>query len=131
MMKLELIGNLGKDCTVNEVNGSHVINFSVAHSEKVRDRDNNFVDKTRWVECAYWTDKTGVANFLRKGQQIYAEGFPDVKTYNKKDGTTGTSLTLRVMLLQLVGYSLPEGLSKLTDKEKDSANQAVVDDLPF
>jgi hypothetical protein len=35
------------------------------------------------------------------------------------------------MLLQLVGYSQPEGLIKFTDKEKNSANQAVVDDLPF
>jgi single-strand DNA-binding protein len=131
MMKLELIGNLGKDCIVNDVNGTHVINFSVAHSEKVRDKDNIFVEKTRWVDCAYWTDKTGVANFLRKGQQVYAEGFPDIKTYHKKDGTTGVSLALRVTLLQLVGYSQSEESIKFTETEKNAANQAVVDDLPF
>ena len=32
MIKLQIIGNLGKDCIVKEVNGKNVINFSVAHS---------------------------------------------------------------------------------------------------
>jgi hypothetical protein len=29
MIKLQIIGNLGKDCIVKEINGKHVINFSV------------------------------------------------------------------------------------------------------
>jgi single-strand DNA-binding protein len=91
MLKLQVIGNLGKDCTTNAVNGSNVINFNVAHSDKSRDADNNPTEKTIWVECAYWTEKTGVVPFLRKGQQVYLEGLPEVKTYLKKDGTTGTS----------------------------------------
>jgi single-strand DNA-binding protein len=108
-MKLELIGNLGKDCTVNEVNGSQVINFSVAHSEKVRDKDNNFVDKTRWVECAYWTDKTNVANYLKKGTLIYMEGKPEAKTYlNDKTKETVAQLHARVTSLQLLSSKSDE-----------------------
>ena len=34
MIKLQVIGNLGKDCIVNTVNGKTVINFNVAHTEK-------------------------------------------------------------------------------------------------
>ncbi len=37
MIKIQVIGHLGKDCTVNNVNGKNVINFSVAHSEKYKD----------------------------------------------------------------------------------------------
>jgi len=37
MIKLQVIGNLGKDCVVNTVNGKNVINFSVAHTEKYKD----------------------------------------------------------------------------------------------
>ena len=37
MIKLQIIGNLGKDCVVNTVNGKNVINFTVAHTEKYSD----------------------------------------------------------------------------------------------
>ncbi|MEY4661389.1 MAG: single-stranded DNA-binding protein [Bacteroidota bacterium] len=131
MLKLELIGNLGKDCSTNVVNGNHVINFSVAHSDKTRDQENNWIEKTVWVECAYWTEKTGVVNFLRKGQQVYAEGIPEVKTYTKKDGSTGISLTLRVIYLQLVGSISSDGVHKISEKEKEAIHSTVSDDLPF
>jgi single-strand DNA-binding protein len=103
MIKLQVIGNLGKDCVTNTVNGKSVINFNVAHTEKFRDAQGNQKDKTIWVECAYWTDRTGVAPYLKKGTQVYAEGTPEVRTYPKNDGTTGVSLTLRVQSVQLLG----------------------------
>jgi len=103
MIKLQVIGNLGKDCVTNTVNGKNVINFNVAHTEKFRDAQGNQKDKTIWVECAYWTDRTGVAPYLKKGTQVYAEGTPEVRTYPKNDGTTGVSLTLRVQSVQLLG----------------------------
>ncbi len=109
MIKLQVIGNMGKDCVTNTVNGKNVINFSVAHTEKFRDPQGNQKDKTIWVECAYWTDKTGIAPYLKKGTQVYAEGAPEVRTYPKNDGTTGVSLTLRVLSVQLLGSKGAEG----------------------
>ena len=38
MIKLQVIGNLGKDCITNTVNGKTVMNFTVAHTEKFKDR---------------------------------------------------------------------------------------------
>ena len=103
MIKLQVIGNLGKDCLTNTVNGKSVINFTVAHTEKYRDQQGNQKDKTIWVDCAYWTDRTGIAPYLRKGTQVYVEGAPDIRTYPKNDGTTGATLTLRVLNVQLLG----------------------------
>ncbi|MHA4809677.1 single-stranded DNA-binding protein [Flavitalea flava] len=103
MIKLQVIGNLGKDCVTNAVNGKSVINFSVAHTEKFKDAQGNQKDKTIWVECAYWTDRTAIAPYLKKGTQVYAEGTPEVRTYPKNDGTTGVSLSLRVQSVQLLG----------------------------
>lgn len=103
MIKLQVIGNLGKDCVTNAVNGKNVINFNVAHTEKFRDAQGNQKDKTIWVDCAYWTERTGIAPYLRKGTQVYVEGTPEVRTYPKNDGTTGASLTLRVLSVQLLG----------------------------
>jgi single-strand DNA-binding protein len=103
MIKLQVIGNLGKDAQVNNVNGKNVINFTVAHTERFRDAQGNQKDKTTWVDCAYWTDRTAVAPYLKKGTQVYVEGQPDVRTYTTQDGRNGASLTLRVLSVQLLG----------------------------
>jgi single-strand DNA-binding protein len=74
MVRMQAIGNLGKDAVTNTVNGKTVINFTVAHTEKGRDRDaqGNPKDKTIWVDCAYWTEKTAVAQY----QNLYNTGWP-------------------------------------------------------
>ena len=36
MIRISVIGRLGQDATVNNVNGKNVINFSVAYSEKFK-----------------------------------------------------------------------------------------------
>ena len=146
MIKLQVIGNLGKDCVTNTVNGKNVINFNVAHTEKFKDAQGNQKDKTIWVECAYWTDRTGIAPYLKKGTQVYAEGTPEVRTYPKNDGTTGISLTLRVQSVQLLGsrgegggggYSggssegyAPQGASSSRVSSPGEMTEPI-DDLPF
>ena len=142
MIKLQVIGHLGKDCVTNTVNGKNVINFSVAHTEKFKDAQGNQKDKTIWVDCAYWTDRTGIAPYLRKGTQVYAEGTPEVRTYPKNDGTTGVSLVLRVLSVQLLGGRSESGggfgnegtySSQPATATAGSANEITeaMDDLPF
>src|SRR3954468_14622905 len=103
MIKMQVIGNLGKDCVVNTVNGKNVINFTVAHTEKYRDSQGNNQEKTTWVECAYWTDRTAISPYLTKGKQVFVEGNPEVRTFTRNDGTPGASLSLRVRDIQLLG----------------------------
>jgi single-strand DNA-binding protein len=147
MIKLQVIGNLGKDCVVNNVNGKSVINFTVAHSEKFRDSQGNQKDKTIWVDCAYWTDRTGVAPYLKKGTTVFVEGQPDVRTYTTQDGRNGASLSLRVNMVQLVGgRSNAEGGQTDSGYSRPATNQGYdqtqstvsaaditepIDDLPF
>ena len=134
MIKLQVIGHLGKDCTTNVVNGKNVINFSVAHSEKYKDASGVQKDKTTWVECAYWTDKTAIAPYLKKGQLVYTEGTPEVRSYTKSDGTAGTSLTLRVLNVQLLGggtRSEGGGTDAGTNNMTAGVSAEGGDDLPF
>lgn len=148
MIKLQVIGNLGKDCVVNNVNGKTVMNFTVAHSEKFRDSQGNQKDKTIWVDCAYWSDRTGVAPYLKKGTTVYVEGQPDVRTYTTQDGRNGASLSLRVNMVQLVGgrantdgappetgYARSSGTGGGYENTQSSVSAAditePIDDLPF
>src|SRR5688572_19863023 len=109
MLKLIAIGHLGKDCITNTVNGKSVINFSIAHTEKFKDQQGSMKEKTTWVECAYWSDRTGIAPYLKKGTQVYVEGAPEVRTYQTQDGKSGASLSLRVLSIQLLGSRASEG----------------------
>ena len=103
MIKLQIVGNLGGDCILKEVNGKNVINFNVAHTEKYKDGQGNPIEKTTWVNCAYWTDKTAVAQYLTKGKMVYAEGAPEADGYTNKDGQVAATLRMRVLNIQLLG----------------------------
>ena len=103
MIKLNVIGHLGKDALVNTVNGRNVINFTVAHSERYKDAQGVQKDRTVWVDCAYWTDRTAIAPYLKKGTQVYAEGTPDVRVYTNQQGASSGVITLRVNNIQLLG----------------------------
>ena len=103
MIKLQIVGNLGGDCIVKEVNGKNVINFNVAHTEKYKDAQGNLKERTTWVNCAYWTDRTAVAQYLKKGKQIYAEGSPEADGYLNKESQPAATLRMRVQNLQLLG----------------------------
>jgi single-strand DNA-binding protein len=103
MIKLQIVGNLGKDCIVKEINGKNVINFSVAHTEKFKDAQGNPKERTTWVECAYWTDRTAVAQYLKRGKMVYAEGAPEADAYTNKENQPAATLRMRVQNLQLLG----------------------------
>ena len=147
MIKLQIIGHLGGDCTTNEVSGRAVINFNVAHSEKFKDAQGNLVDKTTWVRCAYWTDtnRTGIAQYLKKGQLIYAEGNPEAEAYMNKENQAAATLKMNVFRVQLLGskndnqgggsqqntsYQPSSGSSNVNQNVVSQAEEPA-DDLPF
>jgi single-strand DNA-binding protein len=139
MIKLQIVGNLGKDCIIKEVNGKNVINFSVAHTERYKDSQGNQKERTTWVECAYWTEKTTVGQYLTKGKMVYAEGAPEADPYTNKEGQPAATLRMRVQSLQLLGGRSDEQGDKTHPSSPSvPAVQAVPmgtvaadDDLPF
>jgi|SRR5687767_10828244 len=140
MIKLQIVGNLGKDCIVKEINGKNVINFSVAHTERFKDAQGNQKERTTWVECAYWTDRTAIAPYLKKGQLVYAEGSPEAEGYMNKDNQAAATLRMRVQNVQLLG-SKPDGAqtnqpamveaSSTYGSNKSADISEPADDLPF
>ena len=152
MIKLQIVGNLGGDCIVKEVNGKNVINFNVAHTEKYKDAQGNLKERTTWVNCAYWTDRTAVAQYLKKGKQIYAEGSPEADGYLNKENQPAATLRMRVQNLQLLGggdggpqsgsaqMASSSSLASSPSSSMSSSSQGAprmsevseaVDDLPF
>jgi single-strand DNA-binding protein len=75
----------------------------VAHSEKYKDSQGNLKERTTWVECAYWTDRTAIAPYLTKGTTVYAEGSPEADAYMNKENQAAATLRMRVQTIQLLG----------------------------
>ena len=123
MIKLQAIGHLGKDAIVNTVNGKNVINFTVAHTEKFKDAQGVQKDKTVWVDCAYWTDRTAIAPYLKKGTQVFVDGTPDVRSYTTQDGRNGATLVLRVATVQLLGGKNDDGSGGNNYQSTNAATQ--------
>jgi len=142
MIKLQIVGNLGADCVLKEVNGKNVINFNVAHTEKFKDSQGSLKERTTWVNCAYWTDRTAVAQYLKKGKLVYAEGSPDAEAYSNKENQPAATLRLRVRDLQLLSGNSEGGnensnsssnynSGSVSTKPAAANSDDAADDLPF
>lgn len=138
MLKQQVIGHLGKDAEANTVNGKQVINFNVAHSKTYTRGDGQKITETIWISCAWWTDSQKILPWLKKGQQVYVCGEPNVRIWRDSQGQPNASMTLRVEELQLCGsapnqnqasYSAQQPSSQTT--QESNVNDDVADDLPF
>lgn len=95
MEKITLTGNLGQDVEVKQFDKRIVLNFSLAVRKK---------ELTRWYRCSYWRNvgQDAVSNYLKKGQKILIEGYPEARTYTK-DGQTVATIDVDVTYLELLG----------------------------
>jgi single-strand DNA-binding protein len=134
LIKLTIIGNLGRDAIVRDVQGKSVISFSVAHTEKFKDTQGVQKDRTTWVECNYWSERTNLVPYLKKGYQIYVEGQPSIDMYENKDAQKVAGVKLRVTLIQLLSNKPSENYTKSGSSATNSQNQSISNgenDLPF
>ena len=103
MQRLEIIGHIGQDAEVKDFGENQVINFSVAVSESYTNKQGEKITNTNWFECAKWGNNTSVAQYLKKGTQVYVSGKPQSRAWQKDDGTLVASQGLNVFTLQLLG----------------------------
>lgn len=139
MSKLTLtaISHLGRDCSVRDVNGVNAINFSIAVTEKYKDKTGVAHERTTWIECTVWRkpEYSKVAEFFKKGTLVFVEGRPEARGYKSKNNEDihGT-LTLRVDELILLGK--PSGSPSEGVASENAVNTVVSeigkeDDMPF
>ena len=93
MYKTTLTGNIGNDAEVKSFeNGQSVITFSVAHTEKWKDKQGVQQEKTEWIRCQMWkpSDKLTIAQYLKKGTKLLIEGRVSASSWI--DNSTGTPI---------------------------------------
>jgi single-strand DNA-binding protein len=87
--KAILIGNLGKDPELRYTpSGTAVCTFSLATTERWRDRESNEMkEQTNWHNIVLWGKQAETAKeYLQKGSPVYIEGRIQTRSYDDKDG---------------------------------------------
>lgn len=88
--KVIIVGNLGRDPEVRTMqSGDKVANFSVATSERWKDRNSGEMqERTEWHRIVIFGRTAEIAEqYLRKGSKVYIEG--QLQTRKWEDNQTG------------------------------------------
>ena len=103
MNRVELIGRLGADVTVNHLaSGGRVANLSIATDESYIDRNGTGerVDKTEWHRVVTFQD--GLIDMLerhaRKGRLVHAEGKLQTRRWSKP-GEDGDRFSTEILVV--------------------------------
>lgn len=133
MLRLEFIGRIGQDAEVKNVGTNNsVINFSVAYTERFKDRNGNNKENTTWIKCAIWRkpDNVKIAEYIKKGGLVYISGIPKVDSYEGNNGKVFTSLSVIVKDLEFLAKP-NNNTNNSTDNNSGNNEQTGGDDLPF
>jgi single-strand DNA-binding protein len=109
--KIVIVGYLGRDPEIRYTpQGTAVCNFTIATTEKRKDRAGEGQDVTTWFRVSVWGRQAEVANqYLSKGKQVYLEGRLRQEEYTDRDGNKRTSLEVSATDIQFLGARGEEG----------------------
>lgn len=104
MLQLSVIGHIGGDAVVKEVNGKKFVSFNVAHSDVWTDEQGAQHESTFWVSCAISGDGGKLLPYLRKGQCVFVQGRGSTRVYSSpKERRMVAGLNISVDKIELVG----------------------------
>ena len=115
--KVMLIGNVGRDPNVRYLEGNNpgaqgrkVATFTLATSERFRDRNGETRENTEWHNIVAWGQPADVCErFVHKGTQLYIEGRLRTRKYTDSQGVEKYTTEINVDTLQLLGRRDGEG----------------------
>lgn len=91
-------GRVGADAELRTTqSGEKVLSFRVANDIGFGDRRT-----AQWVDCSYWGKRAeAVSSYVRKGDKITVSGELKLEDFQRRDGTPGSKLAVRVNDLDL------------------------------
>lgn len=106
-----LIGNAGKDPEVRYLEGNaqggqgrKVATFTLATTERFRDRSGETRENTEWHNIVAWGQPADIVErFVKKGTQLYIEGRLRTRSWTDQSGAKRYTTEINVDNLQLLG----------------------------
>ncbi len=130
--KVILVGNLGSDPECKYLGETPVTNFSIATSEKWKDKNSGEMqEKTEWHRIVAWRKLAEVcAHWLKKGSQVYVEGKLQTRSW-EQDGTTRYTTEIIANTVQFLGGKQKEGGDAFAQPLPSRPANLKGDDIPF
>jgi single-strand DNA-binding protein len=97
--------------------------FSLATSEKYKDRQGNWVENTEWHNIVSWNHAEMIEKYVQKGSQLYIEGKLRTRTWEDKQGNKRYVTEILAEKIDLLG-------SKNTSQPAHQAPSAPVQQKP-
>ena len=128
-----LIGNVGSQPNVREVNDTKVAQFNLATTERFKGKDGNVREETEWHNVTVWGKLAEVIEkYVDKGSQLYVEGRIKTEKFQSNDGTDKYITRIVASTIQLLGkkdsQSAPQ--SPAPQQRQQHKTTPIVDDLP-
>lgn len=134
------IGRLGKDVESKHLpSGSMVANFSIACSEKYKDKTSGqYVEKIEWINIVCFGKTAELCGkYLSKGSQVYIEGKLQTRSWDDKDGNKRYTTEVLANTVQFLdskssGGGLVDSASNAKETLDSTMNAAfATEDIPF
>lgn len=149
--KVILLGNVGKDPEIRSTAGGTVVaNFTLATSDRQKDPQGNWQDRTEWHNLVAFTRLAEIVrDYVKKGSKLYVEGKIQTRSWDDKEsGQKRYRTEIIVNDLSLLssrddaasgGYSRSSASAASYDQrtpsngQEEYAQQAEIsdDDIPF
>lgn len=140
--KAILVGNLGKDPELRYTpSGTAVCTFSLATSERFKNKQGEQQDRTEWHNVVVWAGLAEICGkYLTKGKQVYIEGRIQNRSYDDRDGNKRYISEIVANEMQMLSRSGDQGGGSggrpTTPAEEPSASSPEPpfnpdDDIPF
>ena len=131
-----VLGNVGGDPEVQEVNGVSKATFSVATSKHWKDKEGEKHEKTQWHRVVCWRGLADVAaEWIQKGRQLLVIGEYWSREWEDKDGNKKTTWELVANDFKFAGSKggngNSSGSSQVSAPKKTKEPGYQNDDIPF
>ena len=102
--KVILVGHLGADPEMRyTADGTAICKFRIATTERYKDRQGNFQERTEWHRVTAWRKLAEICGqYLAKGKPVYIEGRIRNETW-EKDGVKQYSYKIEADTMQMLG----------------------------
>jgi single-strand DNA-binding protein len=103
--KVILVGNLGKDPESRYLpDGGAVCNFSVATTDKWKDKSGEQQERTEWHRVSTFAKLAEICGeYLKKGSQVYIEGRLQTRKWQDKEGHDRYTTEIVADRMQMLG----------------------------
>jgi single-strand DNA-binding protein len=85
--KVFLLGNVGKDPEIRSTAGGTVVaNFTLATSDRQKDPQGNWQERTEWHNLVAFTRLAEIVrDYVKKGSKLYVEGKIQTRSWDDKE----------------------------------------------